>query len=48
MRICPANPGARDDAQHVGRAATAAVVVSIVGIIALDAVFAVCTNALGI
>ncbi|HTL92972.1 MAG TPA: ABC transporter permease [Steroidobacteraceae bacterium] len=35
-------------AADVGRAATSAVVVAIVGIIALDAVFAVCTNALGI
>ena len=35
-------------AADVGRAATAAVVVGIVGVIALDAVFAVCTNALGI
>jgi phospholipid/cholesterol/gamma-HCH transport system permease protein len=35
-------------AADVGHAATRAVVVGIVGIIALDAVFAVCTNALGI
>jgi phospholipid/cholesterol/gamma-HCH transport system permease protein len=35
-------------AADVGHAATAAVVAGIVGIIALDAVFAVCTNALGI
>lgn len=35
-------------AADVGHAATSAVVVAIVGIIALDAVFAVCTNALGI
>jgi phospholipid/cholesterol/gamma-HCH transport system permease protein len=35
-------------AADVGRAATSAVVASIVGIIALDAIFAVCTNALGI
>jgi phospholipid/cholesterol/gamma-HCH transport system permease protein len=35
-------------AADVGRAATSAVVVAIIGIIALDAVFAVCTNALGI
>ena len=35
-------------AADVGRAATSAVVVGIVGIIALDAIFAVCTNALGI
>jgi phospholipid/cholesterol/gamma-HCH transport system permease protein len=35
-------------AADVGRAATTAVVTGIVGIIALDAVFDVCTNALGI
>lgn len=35
-------------AADVGRAATSAVVAGIVGIIALDAVFAVCANALGI
>lgn len=35
-------------AAEVGRAATSAVVVCIVGIIVLDAVFAVCTNALGL
>ena len=35
-------------AADVGRAATSAVVAGIVGIIAIDAVFAVCTNALGI
>ncbi len=35
-------------ATDVGHAATSAVVVSIVGIIMLDAVFAVCANALGI
>jgi len=35
-------------AADVGRAATAAVVAGIVGVIALDAIFAVCTNALGI
>ena len=35
-------------AADVGRAATEAVVTGIVGVIALDAVFAVCTNALGI
>jgi len=35
-------------AADVGYAATSAVVTGIVGIIALDAVFAVCTNALGI
>ena len=35
-------------AADVGRAATTAVVVGIIGIIALDAIFAVCTNALGV
>ncbi len=35
-------------AADVGRAATSAVVVGIIGIIALDAIFAVCTNALGV
>jgi phospholipid/cholesterol/gamma-HCH transport system permease protein len=35
-------------AADVGHAATSAVVAGIIGIIALDAVFAVCTNALGI
>jgi phospholipid/cholesterol/gamma-HCH transport system permease protein len=35
-------------AADVGRAATSAVVAGIVGVIAVDAVFAVCTNALGI
>jgi len=35
-------------AADVGRAATSAVVAGIIGIIALDAVFAVCTNALGV
>ncbi len=35
-------------AADVGHAATEAVVAGIVGVIALDAIFAVCTNALGI
>jgi phospholipid/cholesterol/gamma-HCH transport system permease protein len=35
-------------AADVGRAATSAVVAGIIGVIALDAVFAVCTNALGV
>jgi phospholipid/cholesterol/gamma-HCH transport system permease protein len=35
-------------AADVGRAATTAVVIGIVGVIALDALFAVCANALGI
>jgi phospholipid/cholesterol/gamma-HCH transport system permease protein len=39
---------ARRNAAGVGVATTNSVVVSIVGIIVLDAVFAVCANALGI
>ena len=39
---------AERNAAGVGAATTNAVVVSIVGIIVLDAVFAVCANALGI
>jgi phospholipid/cholesterol/gamma-HCH transport system permease protein len=39
---------AERNAAGVGAATTGAVVVSIVGIIAVDAVFAVCTNALGV
>jgi phospholipid/cholesterol/gamma-HCH transport system permease protein len=35
-------------AADVGRAATSAVVAGIIGVIALDAVFAVCADALGI
>ena len=35
-------------AADVGQAATSAVVAGIIGVIALDAVFAVCTNALGV
>jgi phospholipid/cholesterol/gamma-HCH transport system permease protein len=35
-------------AADVGRAATTAVVIGIVSVIALDALFAVCANALGI
>ncbi|KUZ67652.1 hypothetical protein WI36_23005 [Burkholderia ubonensis] len=35
-------------AADVGRAATSAVVAGIIGVIALDAVFAICTNTLGI
>jgi phospholipid/cholesterol/gamma-HCH transport system permease protein len=35
-------------AADVGRAATSAVVVGIIGVIALDAIFAACANALGI
>lgn len=36
------------NAAEVGRAATRTVVVSIIGIIVIDAIFALCTNALGI
>lgn len=36
------------NAAEVGRAATRSVVVSIIGIILIDAVFALCTNALGV
>ena len=35
-------------AAEVGRAATSAVVTGIIGVIALDAVFAVCADVLGI
>ncbi|MBN8888799.1 MAG: ABC transporter permease, partial [Rhodospirillales bacterium] len=45
---CRIGLNAGRSAADVGRAATAAVVAGIVGIIALDAVFAVCANALGI
>jgi len=45
---CKIGLNAGRSAADVGRAATSAVVAAIVGIIALDAVFAVCTDALGI
>lgn len=45
---CRIGLSAGRSAAAVGRAATAAVVSGIVGVIALDAVFALCTNALGI
>jgi len=45
---CQIGLSAGRSAADVGRAATSAVVVGIIGIIALDAVFAVCLNALGI
>jgi len=45
---CHIGLSAGRSAADVGRAATSAVVAGIVGIIAIDAVFAVCTNALGI
>ena len=45
---CRIGLAAGRSAADVGRAATTAVVVGIIGVIALDAVFAVCANALGI
>ncbi|MGD0433526.1 MAG: ABC transporter permease, partial [Acetobacteraceae bacterium] len=43
---CRSGLSAGRGAADVGRAATTAVVVAIVGVIAVDAVFAVCANAL--
>jgi len=48
LQSCRIGLSAGRSAADVGRAATGAVVVSIIGIIALDAVFAACTNVLGI
>lgn len=48
LAACHIGLRAGRSAADVGHAATTAVVASIVGIIALDAVFAICTNALGI
>jgi phospholipid/cholesterol/gamma-HCH transport system permease protein len=48
LASCRIGLSAGRSAADVGRAATGAVVVSIIGIIALDAVFAACTNVLGI
>jgi phospholipid/cholesterol/gamma-HCH transport system permease protein len=48
MAGCNIGLRAGRSAADVGHAATSAVVAGIVWIIALDAVFAVCTNALGI
>ena len=45
---CHIGLSAGRSAADVGRAATEAVVAGIVGVIAIDAIFAVCTNALGI
>ena len=45
---CHIGLNAGRSAADVGRAATSAVVAGIVGVIALDAVFAVCADALGI
>ena len=48
LAACRIGLRAGRSAADVGRAATEAVVAGIVGVIALDAVFAVCTNVLGI
>jgi len=48
LSACRIGLRAGRSAAEVGRAATGAVVAGIVGIIALDAVFAACTNVLGI
>ncbi len=48
LTACHIGLRAGRSAADVGHAATTAVVVGIVGIIALDAIFALCTNALGI
>ena len=45
---CSIGLGAGRSAADVGRAATSAVVAGIIGVIALDALFAACANALGI
>jgi len=45
---CRVGLNAGRSAAEVGRAATGAVVASIIGIIVLDAIFAACTNVLGI
>jgi phospholipid/cholesterol/gamma-HCH transport system permease protein len=45
---CRIGLAAGRSAADVGRAATSAVVAGIIGVIALDAIFAVCANALGI
>ena len=48
IAACRIGLAAGRSAADVGRAATSAVVAGIIGVIALDAVFAVCANALGI
>jgi phospholipid/cholesterol/gamma-HCH transport system permease protein len=48
MAGCHIGLTAGRSAAEVGRAATSAVVTGIIGVIALDAVFAVCADALGI
>jgi phospholipid/cholesterol/gamma-HCH transport system permease protein len=48
MASCRVGLRAGRSAADVGQAATSAVVTSVVGVIALDAVFAICANALGL
>ena len=48
LASCRVGLSAGRSAAEVGRAATGAVVIGIIGIIALDAVFAACANVLGI
>jgi phospholipid/cholesterol/gamma-HCH transport system permease protein len=48
LAACQIGLRAGRSAEDVGHAATQAVVVGIIGIIALDAVFAACANAIGI
>lgn len=48
LTACHMGMTAGRNAAEVGRAATRTVVVSIIGIILIDAVFALCTNAMGI
>lgn len=48
LSSCYLGMSAGRNAAEVGRAATRTVVVSIIGIIVIDAIFALCTNALGI
>jgi phospholipid/cholesterol/gamma-HCH transport system permease protein len=48
LASCHVGLSAGRSAAEVGRAATGAVVVGIIGVIALDAVFAACSNVLGI
>jgi phospholipid/cholesterol/gamma-HCH transport system permease protein len=46
--VCCVSAGRASGRPDVGRAATMAAVTAIVGVIALDALFDVCTNAIGI
>ncbi len=48
LLACQIGLAAGRSAADVGRAATSAVVAGIVGVIAVDAIFAVCTNVLGV